>query len=48
MLYSFTGGADGNIPYATPIVDASGNVYATTYSGGNLTGCGGGCGTRVC
>jgi uncharacterized repeat protein (TIGR03803 family) len=35
VLYSFTGGADGETPYSCPILDASGNLYGTTYNGGN-------------
>jgi len=34
VLYSFTGGADGSQPYAGVIADSSGNLYGTTYSGG--------------
>jgi uncharacterized repeat protein (TIGR03803 family) len=36
VLHSFTGdyGSDGQYPYAPLIVDASGNFYGTTYSGG--------------
>jgi uncharacterized repeat protein (TIGR03803 family) len=47
VLYSFTGGTDGGKPYyAGVILDSAGNLYGTTYSGGNLTGCAGlGCGT---
>jgi uncharacterized repeat protein (TIGR03803 family) len=37
-LYSFTGGADGGYPLAGVIMDSSGNLYGTTYSGGILTG----------
>jgi uncharacterized repeat protein (TIGR03803 family) len=45
VLYSFTGGADGGAPRATLAVDASGDLYGTTYWGGD-PGCssGGGCG----
>jgi len=43
VLYTFTGGADGGHPYAGVIVDSSGNLFGTTYSGG-LTNCTGGCG----
>jgi uncharacterized repeat protein (TIGR03803 family) len=45
VLYSFTGGADGANPAAGVIRDAGGNLYGTTYYGGNLSGCyGSGCG----
>lgn len=45
MLYSFTGGADGAVTFASVIRDDEGNFYGTTTNGGNLNGCGGvGCG----
>ena len=34
LLYSFTGGTDGGIPYAGVIRDSAGNLYGTTYFGG--------------
>jgi len=34
VLYSFTGGADGGLPQAGLIADASGNLYGTALSGG--------------
>jgi uncharacterized repeat protein (TIGR03803 family) len=34
LLYSFTGGADGGLPYARLIRDAAGNLYGTTTEGG--------------
>ena len=45
VLYSFTGGTDGGEPWATLVRDSSGNLYGTTYGGGDLTcnspyGCG--------
>jgi len=40
VLYSFTGAADGAYPYGGVIVDAAGNLYGTTYQGGDLKGCG--------
>ena len=37
VLYSFTGGADGNAPYGDLVRDSAGNLYGTTFGGGNLT-----------
>ncbi len=34
VLYSFQGGADGAVPYAALIADASGALYGTTLHGG--------------
>jgi uncharacterized repeat protein (TIGR03803 family) len=34
VLYSFTGGSDGGTPYGGLVIDASGNLYGTTYAGG--------------
>jgi uncharacterized repeat protein (TIGR03803 family) len=46
VLYSFTGGNDGRGPVASLILDAAGNLYGTTPSGGNLScNSGYGCGT---
>src|SRR5208282_3745637 len=45
VLHSFTGGADGGNPDGGLILDKAGNLYGTTYNGGNCnraTGCGGG------
>jgi uncharacterized repeat protein (TIGR03803 family) len=39
VLYAFTGGADGAYPDARLILDASGNLYGTATTGGNLNGC---------
>jgi uncharacterized repeat protein (TIGR03803 family) len=47
VLWSFSGGADGAVPFGGLIVDSAGNLYGTTYRGGSLEGgCGGmeGCG----
>ena len=39
ILHTFTGGVDGGVPSASLVMDASGNLYGTTYSGGNLNDC---------
>lgn len=45
VLYSFSGGSDGGNPNGGIISDAAGNLYGTTFSGGNLSACNGiGCG----
>lgn len=45
-LHSFTYGADGAMPTAGVVLDAAGNIYGTTSSGGDLScGRGEGCGT---
>jgi len=43
-LYDFTGGSDGALPEGNVVFDANGNMYGTTYQGGN-TSCDHGCGT---
>lgn len=44
-LYAFSGGTDGGRPQSTPIRDAKGNLYGTTFWGGNLNcNSGNGCG----
>jgi uncharacterized repeat protein (TIGR03803 family) len=43
VIYSFTSGTDGGEPYKGVTVDASGNLYGTTVSGGSGS-CEGGCG----
>jgi uncharacterized repeat protein (TIGR03803 family) len=34
VLYSFTGGIDGSIPFGGLVSDTAGNLYGTTYEGG--------------
>jgi uncharacterized repeat protein (TIGR03803 family) len=38
VLYAFTGGADGAVPYGGLVRDAAGNLYGTANGGGDLTG----------
>jgi uncharacterized repeat protein (TIGR03803 family) len=45
VLYSFTGGADGEFPEAGLVRDVAGNLYSTTIFGGTSGNCNGGCGT---
>src|ERR1700733_11618536 len=45
VLYSFTGGTDGDDPAAALIFDKAGNLYGTTVVGGTGAACSGGCGT---
>ena len=40
MLYAFTGGSDGGIPYAGLIADSAGNLYGTTPTGRRAAECG--------
>lgn len=44
VLYSFKGGTDGASSYAGLVRDSAGNLYGTTYDGGNQN-CASGCGT---
>jgi|HubBroStandDraft_4_1064222.scaffolds.fasta_scaffold01714_3 uncharacterized repeat protein (TIGR03803 family) len=40
VLYTFTGGADGAVPYSASLIrDGAGNIYGTTNSGGNDSSC---------
>jgi uncharacterized repeat protein (TIGR03803 family) len=46
VLYSFnSNGKQGSNPYAGLVMDAAGNLYGTTWLGGNVDICGSGCGT---
>src|SRR5204863_1243617 len=36
-LHGFTGGTDGGYAFAPPILDSAGNLYGTTYQGGDST-----------
>jgi uncharacterized repeat protein (TIGR03803 family) len=38
VLYSFSGGADGGVPVAGLVRDGAGNLYGTTFQGGDV-GC---------
>ncbi len=44
VLHAFGGGSDGSSPLSNLVADKSGNLYGTTYFGGNGA-CGNGCGT---
>lgn len=45
VLYNFTGGIDGTYPDAGLAFDAAGNLYGSTFHGGDLSACSGqGCG----
>lgn len=44
VLYNFTGGLDGSEPYGGVTLDAQGNLYGTTVTGGTGGPCEGGCG----
>jgi uncharacterized repeat protein (TIGR03803 family) len=45
ILYSFTGGTDGQAPAAGLVLDSGGNLYGTTQNGGGSAACADGCGT---
>ncbi|MGD0178530.1 MAG: choice-of-anchor tandem repeat GloVer-containing protein [Terriglobales bacterium] len=38
VLYTFTGGSDGSTPEAGLVRDTAGNLYSTTYQGGDVQG----------
>jgi uncharacterized repeat protein (TIGR03803 family) len=39
ILYAFRGGTDGGVPYGRLVRDAAGNLFGTTFEGGNLAAC---------
>lgn len=43
-ILHFFSGIDGDSAQAAPILDAAGNLYGTTFWGGNLNNCANGCG----
>jgi uncharacterized repeat protein (TIGR03803 family) len=45
VIYTFLGGSDGRQPSGGLVFDQTGNLYGTTSYGGNISPCGGGCGT---
>jgi uncharacterized repeat protein (TIGR03803 family) len=45
LLYSFTGGSDGDGPDSVLLADSDGNFYGTTKGGGSSQVCDDGCGT---
>jgi uncharacterized repeat protein (TIGR03803 family) len=44
ILHDFAGPSDGETPFQNPVFDNSGNLYGTTYNGGQTSSCTG-CGT---
>jgi uncharacterized repeat protein (TIGR03803 family) len=46
VLYNFTGGVDGGYPEGNLTMDKQGNLYGTTFAGGDLA-CNGGTGCGV-
>lgn len=44
VIHTFRGGTDGATPASTPVFDANGTLYATTWTGGTES-CYQGCGT---
>ncbi|HTK80169.1 MAG TPA: choice-of-anchor tandem repeat GloVer-containing protein [Rhizomicrobium sp.] len=45
VLYAFKGHGDGGLPYSSLLADAAGDLYGTTYEGGDFNACYKGCGT---
>ena len=45
IIHNFGSGQDGQIPRGSLIMDASGNLFGTTFYGGTSIACGSGCGT---
>lgn len=43
LIHNFSG-ADGALPLSTLVIDGNGHLYGTSFDGGNLTACAGGCG----
>ncbi len=43
-LHDFTGGIDGGFPGSNVSIDTDGTLYGTASAGGDLNGCGDGCG----
>lgn len=50
VIHNFAGGADGSMPFAGLTIDAAGNLYGTTATGGETTGqpCSDAWGARGC
>jgi uncharacterized repeat protein (TIGR03803 family) len=42
--YLFSGSPDGNGPFQNPVMDTKGNLFGTTYNGGNVADCWDECG----
>jgi uncharacterized repeat protein (TIGR03803 family) len=39
VLYNFKGSSDGGVPWGTMALDAKGNLYGTTWYGGDISSC---------
>jgi len=48
VLYAFPGGADGEVPQGNIVFDSAGNIFDTTYGGGDGSECLGGGGYDGC